>query len=129
MKVLPEGDKDYVYAGRFTGDVQLEMIIEAAEPTEVDLARVHCCAGAVTKWHSHPGGQVLVLQSGVGRVGSADGMFGDLQPGTAVDTPANEMHWHGAEDGSDCVWLSFAYGVTDWTDENPLDGAPAPEVR
>ncbi|GGA70840.1 hypothetical protein GCM10011490_21860 [Pseudoclavibacter endophyticus] len=126
MRVLPEGDKNYVYAGRFTGQVQLEMIIEAPTPTDVDLARVHHTDGAVTKWHRHPGGQIIVLQSGVGRVGSAEGTWAGLEPGTAIETVPGEMHWHGADEGHDCVWLSFAYGVTDWTDANPLEGDEAP---
>lgn len=120
MKVLAQGNKDYVYNGRFTGPVQLEMIVEAGVPTDPDVARVHCEHGAVTNLHSHPGGQILVLQSGVGRVGNAAGVHGGLLPGTTVETPEGEPHWHGADDGSDAVWLAFTFGVTDWTDVNPL---------
>lgn len=120
MKVIPEGDRGYVYNGRFTGPVQLEMIIEAAVPTDPDIARVHSECGAVTHWHSHPGGQILTLISGKGRVGNADGTFTDVAVGTFVETPPQEMHWHGADEGSDATWLAITWGVTDWTDRNPL---------
>lgn len=120
MKVLEHGDKDYIYNGRFTGPVQLEMIVEAGVPTDPDVARVHCDDGAVTLWHTHPGGQILVLQSGVGRVGDEQGSHGGLPPGTTVTTAPGEPHWHGADDGSDAVWLAFTFGVTEWTNRNPL---------
>lgn len=122
MKVIAEGNKDYVYSGRFTGDVQLEMIIEATAPTDPDIARVHSECGAVTKWHSHPGGQVLVLVEGVGRAGSGDDVHSGLPVGTVIETPVDELHWHGADDGSDATWLAITWGVTDWTDDNPLEG-------
>lgn len=121
MDVITEGNKNYVYNGRFTGPVQLEMIIEALRDSEPDVARVHCEDGAVTCWHSHPGGQILVLQSGVGRVGDAGGVYTGLLPGTTIKTPLGESHWHGADDGENAVWLAFTYGVTAWTDTNPLD--------
>lgn len=120
MDVLAAGNRDYVYNGRFTGPVQLEMIIEAAVPTDPDVARVHCETGAVTCWHSHPGGQILVLQSGVGRVGDRTGEHTGLLPGTTVHAAIDEEHWHGADDGHDAVWLAFTFGVTDWSDVNPL---------
>lgn len=121
MEIIAEGSKNYVYNGRFTGPVQLEMIIEAAVATDPDVARVHCEHGAVTCWHSHPGGQILVLQSGIGRVGDRNGTHGGLLPGAAVHTPAHEPHWHGADDGENAVWLAYTFGVTDWTDDNPLE--------
>ncbi|GAA1779303.1 cupin domain-containing protein [Leucobacter iarius] len=135
MRVIREGDRGYVYNGRFTGPVQLEMIIEAEDPgltgalgpsdraTEVDLARIHHESGAVTHWHSHPGGQILTLVSGTGRVGSVDGTTTGIAPGTVIRTAPDEPHWHGADDGADCVWLATTWGVTDWTDDSPL-GAP-----
>jgi quercetin dioxygenase-like cupin family protein len=119
MRLITEGNKNYVYSGRFTGDVQLEMIIEAEVPTDPDIARVHSFGGAVTKLHSHPGGQVLLLLSGVGRAGDSSRDFRDIAPGTFIETPANETHWHGAEEGQDCVWLATTFGLTAWTDVVP----------
>ncbi|MCB1273063.1 MAG: cupin domain-containing protein [Leucobacter sp.] len=130
MEIIPAGNRDYVYGGRFTGTVQLEMIIEAAteELAEVpnlgavDVARIHHEDGAVTHWHTHPGGQILTLVSGVGRVGSDEGTTTGIVPGTVIRTDPNERHWHGADAGSNCVWHSVVWGVTDWSDDNPLEG-------
>lgn len=121
MQIIEQGNRDYVYNGRFTGPVQLEMIIEAQQRTDPDIARVHSESGAVTNWHSHPGGQVLMLVSGVGRIGGADGTTTAIPVGTVVQTPPGELHWHGADSDSDCTWLAITWGVTDWTDNNPLE--------
>lgn len=120
MDVVFEGNKDYVYSGRFTGTVQLEMIFEAPDASVPDIARVHSHDGAVTKWHSHPGGQYLYLVSGIGRAGDRSNDYRSLQPGTVIKTPVDESHWHGAEEGEDATWLAYTYGVTAWTDEVPV---------
>lgn len=119
MEVITEGNKNYVYSGRFTGKVQLEMVIEAEVPTDPDIARVHSFDGAVTKWHTHPGGQILCLLSGVGRAGDSGQDYRNIQPGTFIHTEIDEPHWHGAEEGQDCVWLAMTFGVTAWTDDTP----------
>ncbi len=120
MRVLRQGDTSYTYGGRFTGPVQLEMLEQAQRDGAPDIARVHFDHGAVTNWHQHPGGQLLYLLSGAGRVGAADGTHTGLPPGTLVDTPPEESHWHGADDGSDAIWLAITWGATCWTDDAPV---------
>ena len=119
MQVFHEGDKSYAYGGKFTGPVQLEMMQESPRDGSPDVARVHFEGGAVTNWHQHPGGQLLYLVSGTGRVGQAANVYAGLQPGTLVDTPPDEAHWHGADDGADAVWLAITWGVTSWPDDAP----------
>lgn len=126
MELITTGNLDYVYDGKFTGPVRLEMLVEAAVDTDPDIARVHFDDGAVTNWHSHPGGQVLVLVSGTGRVGSATlGTVAGIAPGTLVRTPEGEEHWHGADAGASAVWLCTTWGVTHWHDASPLDATPS----
>jgi quercetin dioxygenase-like cupin family protein len=125
VELIPAGNKDYVYNGKFTGPVQLEMMLEATGDTHPDIARVHFNEGAVTNWHSHPGGQLLYLVSGIGRVGNDAGAHTGIEPGTLVETPAGENHWHGAEEGANAVWLCTTWGVTCWHDLSPLQH-PAP---
>lgn len=120
MRLFVQGNKDYVYGGKFTGPVQLEMILEAANEGAPDIARVHFSDGAVTNWHSHPGGQLLYLVSGVGRVGNGEAEYTGIVPGTLVETPAGEDHWHGADAGSSAVWLATTWGTTCWHEESPL---------
>jgi quercetin dioxygenase-like cupin family protein len=119
VKVVREGDRSSTYGGRFTGSVELEMLHEAETDTEPDIAHVHFHDGAVTNWHSHPGGQRLFVSSGIARVGTeADGGV-ELHPGDLVVCPIDERHWHGAAPGHDASMLAITWGVTRWEDLAP----------
>ncbi len=119
MKLITDTGGATSYGGRFSGTVDLQMLHKAGSGERADVARVHFHAGAVTNWHQHPGGQLLLVLDGLGRVGNADEQWFDLAPGAFVDTPANDRHWHGAMPGSDCVWLAITYGETAWEEVNP----------
>jgi quercetin dioxygenase-like cupin family protein len=94
-------------------------MLQAAEAGDrPDVARVHFFAGAVSNWHRHPGGQHLLLLEGRGRFGLPDAEH-ELAPGAFLVTPAGERHFHGAAAGSDCVWLTITWGVTEWEDMAP----------
>jgi quercetin dioxygenase-like cupin family protein len=115
MRIVERGERSESYGGRFTGRVELEMLQPAEEEHRPDLARVQFHDGAVTNWHSHPGGQQLYLLAGRGRVGTADGEH-EVAPGTFVDTPAGERHYHGAARAAGAVWLAITWGATAWED-------------
>ncbi len=86
----------------------------------VDTALVHFHDGAVTFWHSHPGGQQLYVVSGHARVGTeADGEVA-LQVGALVVCPADEPHWHGAMPNENTTLLAVTWGTTQWTERSPL---------
>lgn len=119
MKIVREGDRSQTYGGRFTGAVELEMLHESEGDGDPDLAHVHFRDGAVTYWHSHPGGQRLFISSGVARVGTeADGSV-ELHPGDVVVCPVDERHWHGAAPGHDASMLAITWGTTRWEDQVP----------
>lgn len=116
MKVVRDVASTSSYGGNFTGQVDLSMLRPAAHETAPDVALVHFHDGAATHWHSHPGGQLLWVVSGNGRVGTeADGEV-TLPPGTLVETPAGELHYHGAAATTDAQLLAITWGTTDWTD-------------
>ena len=125
MRVVNGGDRSSVYGGRFTGRVELEML--NSTPPEIDAgvdgpdtALVHFHDGAVSFWHSHPGGQQFFVVSGRARVGTeADGETA-LPTGSLVVCPADEPHWHGAAEGSDATLLTITWGTTQWTDRAPV---------
>jgi quercetin dioxygenase-like cupin family protein len=119
MKVVVEGERGAAYGGRFTAPVELEMLHRAESDGRPDVARVHFSEGAVTHWHAHPGGQLLVVLAGRARVGTeADGAR-SLDPGTLVVAPPNERHWHGAAAGASAVLLAVTWGTTAWEDARP----------
>lgn len=80
---------------------------------------MHFLDGAVTFWHTHPGGQQLFVVRGEARVGTeADGEV-RLGTGTLVVCPPHERHWHGAAPGNDATLLAVTWGTTQWETEAP----------
>jgi quercetin dioxygenase-like cupin family protein len=118
MRIVRQGERSETYGGGFTGRVELEMLQAAEAEDRPDIARVHFFAGAVSNWHSHPGGQQLLLLEGRGRFGLPDEEH-ELAPGDHLVTPADERHYHGAAAGADCVWLAITWGATAWEDRAP----------
>ncbi|MEE3099389.1 MAG: cupin domain-containing protein, partial [Pseudomonadota bacterium] len=51
----------------FTGRVRLDPLFQAEPPGRVGGAAVTFEPGARTAWHTHPGGQTLIVTSGLGR--------------------------------------------------------------
>jgi len=118
MRIVSGGTSSELYGGRFTGTVRLEMLDEAPDGSVPDIARVSFADGACTFWHSHPGGQKLLVLDGLGRVGMEDGET-ILAPGDYVDSPADERHYHGAAAGHACTFLAITWGTTQWEDLAP----------
>ena len=52
--------------------------------------------GARTAWHSHPGGQILIVTAGTGRVQLWGGPVEEIRDGDVVRIPPGQKHWHGA---------------------------------
>lgn len=119
MRVIGESEPTGVYGGHFIGDVRLSMLRAAPADGEPDVALVAFSDGAVTCWHAHPGGQLIYVVRGTGVVGTDDQSGVVLAPGTLVEAPAGERHWHGAAPGQDATLLCFTWGATEWTDEAP----------
>jgi 4-carboxymuconolactone decarboxylase len=80
----------------FTGGVRVEMLFEAVDPSHASGGSVAFEAGARTAWHSHPGGQILVVTAGTGRVQQWGRPIQEIQAGDVVKIPAGQKHWHGA---------------------------------
>ncbi|MFD9193752.1 cupin domain-containing protein [Streptomyces phaeochromogenes] len=82
--------------GRFTGDVWVDTIAEAEEPSRLRAAVVRFSPCARTAWHRHAVGQTLHVTEGIGLVQARGGDVLVMRPGDTVHTPPGEWHWHGA---------------------------------
>jgi quercetin dioxygenase-like cupin family protein len=83
------------------------------EPAGTAL-RVRFPAGARTHWHAHPGGQVLYVTDGAGRVATRDGRVERVEAGDVVVAPPHEEHWHGAAEDTAVEHLALSFGATLW---------------
>lgn len=98
----------------FTGDVYIDSVVQAQEPSRVNIGAVHFTPGARTAWHTHDGGQNLYVTEGVGRVQSRGGAPEVIRPGDVIHTPSGEWHWHGAAPDHFMTHLSVTEGATTW---------------
>lgn len=120
----------------FTGRVRIDPLFPATAEANVSGAYVTFEPGARSAWHEHPAGQTLVVISGVGRTGTADGTVTEIRPGDVVRCPVGVRHWHGASptvgmthmaltgvrDGKNAIWYEK---VSDADYNRPLSGTAA----
>lgn len=101
----------------FTGDVQIEPLMQAPAPARVACAAVTFAPGARTAWHTHPLGQTLIVTSGRGWAQREGGPLEELRPGDVVWFPPGEKHWHGATATSAMMHIAIQEAV----DGNTVD--------
>jgi quercetin dioxygenase-like cupin family protein len=100
-------------AARFTGDVYVNQVHPAREPSRLIAGYVRFTPGARTNWHSHALGQTLVCTDGIGLVVTRDGTAIRLTAGETVWTPPGEEHWHGATEGNLMCHYALLEGTGD----------------
>lgn len=115
--VFPKGEK--ITNDNFTGTAYLQMLIDADSLNATAVGNVTFEPGARTKWHSHPGGQILLVTDGVGYYQEKGQPKKILRKGDAIKCPPNVPHWHGAS--ADTAFVQVAVtnndkGATVWMD-------------
>jgi 4-carboxymuconolactone decarboxylase len=83
-------------AEHFTGAVRVDMLFEPRDGSHASGGSVTFEPGARTAWHSHPGGQILIITAGIGRVQRWGDPIEEVRAGDVVRIPPGEKHWHGA---------------------------------
>ncbi len=83
-------------AENFTGGARVEMLFDAIDPSHASGGSVTFEPGARTAWHAHPGGQILIVTSGTGRVQQWGRPVEEIRAGDVVRIPVGQKHWHGA---------------------------------
>jgi quercetin dioxygenase-like cupin family protein len=95
----------------FTGTVHMDPVLDAGA---VLVNTVIFTPGARTYWHSHPGGQLLVVTGGRGVVASRAGEVHVIGIGDIIWTEPDEEHWHGACGGTLMSHTAVSHGTTQW---------------
>jgi quercetin dioxygenase-like cupin family protein len=92
--LFPKGEK--ITNNNFTGTAYLQMLITADSLNPTSVGNVTFEPGARTKWHLHPGGQILLVTDGVGYYQEKGQPKKILRKGDVIKCPPNIPHWHGA---------------------------------
>lgn len=82
--------------GISTAPFQVEMLLESSRDGENTAIRAMLEPGTVTRWHTHPRGQLLYVLSGSGLVQRQNGPILSVREGDSVWFAPGERHWHGA---------------------------------
>jgi len=102
VKSNPEASESPFPAGKeitnsnFKGKAWLQSLVEADSLNQISVGNVTFEAGARTNWHSHPGGQILLVTAGTGYYQEKGSPIKILHRGDAIKCPPNAVHWHGA---------------------------------
>jgi quercetin dioxygenase-like cupin family protein len=95
----------------FTGKV-------TGHPTsEIRMLRYSFEPGARTNWHSHEGGQVILIEKGRARVQEAGGTVQEFGPRESFVTAPGVKHWHGALPAESLTQVSLSFGATNWMEK------------
>jgi quercetin dioxygenase-like cupin family protein len=71
--------------------------------------------GSRSYWHSHPGGQLILIQEGRAWFQIRGQPVRELRAGDSVFTPPNAPHWHGATPVDARTQLTMGFpGATVW---------------
>jgi quercetin dioxygenase-like cupin family protein len=81
---------------KFTGLVWTSTLAPAQTDQGLSAYLVMFAPGARTRWHAHPGEQILHVLAGSGRLAVEGGQVRSINPGDSVSIAAGERHWHGA---------------------------------
>jgi quercetin dioxygenase-like cupin family protein len=92
--IFPQGEK--ITNTNFTGTAYLKNLIAGDSINPTAVGNVTFEPGARSKWHSHPGGQILLVIDGTGYYQEKGQPKIILRKGDVIKCPANVPHWHGA---------------------------------
>lgn len=100
--VFARGEKN-PYGQFFTGQTYLQRLSEYDDIWHASIANVTFEPKARTNWHTHTGGQILLVTGGAGYYQEKGKAARRLRKGDVVRIPFHVEHWHGAAPDS---WFS-----------------------
>lgn len=101
----------------FTGEVTVKPLFDANDVRTFGAAQVTFRPCSRTAWHTHPGGQTLIVTSGTGWVQEWGGQRQRINPGDVVWTEPGVKHWHGAAEDAEMTHIAIQATV----DGRPVD--------
>lgn len=104
-QIFPTGEK--INNDNFTGTAYLHQMVLPDSLNSTQVGNVTFEPGARTKWHLHPGGQILLATAGVGYYQEKGKAKIILRIGDVIKCAPNIEHWHGASKDSSFVQIAI----------------------
>jgi len=116
--IFPKGDK--ASGEIFSNTVWVKMLVTDEEKNfDTQVYNVTFEPAARTHWHSHPGGQILLVTKGTGYYQEKGKPARFLNEGDVVPIPAHVVHWHGASPENEFIHLGMStqvhLGPAEWS--------------
>lgn len=85
----------------------VEMLVESGENGGLTAMRCTLEPGTMTRWHTHPHGQILYVLSGIGLAERDGEAVEELRAGDCITFAPNKRHRHGATPDSTFAYISI----------------------
>ncbi len=94
IEIFPKGGKAPVEY--FTGTAWVKLLVPNDPILNSQIGNVVFEPGARNNWHTHPGGQILIVTDGVGYYQEKGKSKQIIRKGDVVTIAPDVEHWHGA---------------------------------
>lgn len=109
---------DLASADYFTGKAWVKMLVPNDPVLNTAVGNVVFEAGARNNWHTHPGGQILIVTKGTGYYQEEGKPIQLLKEGDVVNIQPELKHWHGAAPDNEFTHIAISTntqkGIVDW---------------
>ena len=126
-RIFPKGELST--AKNHTGDIWLSELNVGDSTFDSSIAQAVYGPGAKLDWHSHPGGQVLLITEGTGYYQERGKPKRIVHKGDVIKCAPGVEHWHGATPESGFAYIAVTptqKGKTVWLEpvsEKEYNGA------
>ena len=103
--IFPKGEK--APAEYFTGTAWIRMLHPNDSTLNCQIVNVTFEPGARNNWHTHTGGQILLVTDGIGYCQEKGKPIQLLRKGDLVKILPDLEHWHGASPGSEFTHIAI----------------------
>ncbi len=114
--IFPTGEA--APADYFTGTALVKLLVSNNAVFNCQIANVVFEPGSRNNWHTHPGGQILLVTDGIGYYQEEGKIIQLLQKGDIVTIAPDLKHWHGASPDSAFTHIAInpntQKGVVEW---------------
>ena len=102
----------------FTGEAWVKNLVPADDVFNTVISNVYFEPGARNNWHTHAGGQILIVTDGTGYYQEKGKAKQVLSKGDVIKIPPGVIHWHGASADSAFIHIAvnpnIQKGIVEW---------------